>query len=433
MSDDRAIRALARLSLERYPADAARRLESAPGEDISALLAGETPETTLEVVRHLTPDRAAGVVAELEPERARRLLGALDPQRAAALLARLPAEERAARLSLLDRGLAQELRELATYPPDTAGGLMDPRVTSFRPDATVQDALARLRTCRDKRLQDVFLVDAEGHLLGAVALQDLVLCPVETRLEEIARMPCASVAAVASRELVSEEIGRASGSSLAVIDAEARLVGVLRQDELVAAAQQEATADAMTMVGAGRDERALSPAWFAVRKRLPWLQINLVTAFLAAGVVGLFEETIARVTALAVLLPVVAGQSGNTGSQALAVTLRGLALREVRTRQWLRVAVKELTVGAANGVAVALTTGVAVYLWSRSDGLAAVIMISMVLSMMAAALAGAVIPMLLTSLRQDPAQSSSIILTTVTDVVGFFSFLGVATLLVSAL
>ena len=152
-------------------------------------------------------------------------------------------------------------------------------------------------------------------------------------------------------------------------------------------------------------------------------------AVLAASVVGLFEHTIAAFTALAVLLPVVAGQSGNTGAQALAVTMRGLALREVRIRHWLRVSFKEVAVGFGNGLAVAATTSLAVYVWSRSLGLALVIGVSMVISMTLAGLSGAIIPMLLTALRQDPAQSSSIILTTITDVVGFFSFLGIATLL----
>ena len=193
------------------------------------------------------------------------------------------------------------------------------------------------------------------------------------------------------------------------------------------------SADIQTMVGASKEERALSPAIFAVRKRLPWLQINLATAFLAASVVGLFEETIARFTALAVLLPVVAGQSGNTGAQALAVTMRGLALREIRLHHWLRIAFKEVNVAAINGIAVALTTAAGVYVWSQSAGLALVIMISMIISMVAAGMSGAVIPMILTALGQDPAQSSSIILTTVMDVVGFFSFLGIATLLAGML
>ncbi len=187
------------------------------------------------------------------------------------------------------------------------------------------------------------------------------------------------------------------------------------------------------MVGAGREERALSPPQFAVLKRLPWLEINLATAFLAASVVGLFESTIAKFTALAVLMPVVAGQAGNSGAQALAVTMRGLALREISTRHWFRVLFKEANVGVINGIAIALTTGVGTFVWSRSWGLALVISLSMVLSMVLAGIAGAVIPIALTRLGYDPAQSSTIVLTTVTDVSGFMSFLGIATLLSSLL
>jgi magnesium transporter len=159
------------------------------------------------------------------------------------------------------------------------------------------------------------------------------------------------------------------------------------------------------------------------------MQVNLATAFLAAAVVGIFENTIAMFTALAVLLPVVAGQSGNAGAQALAVTMRGLALREITGRHWLRVMLKEAGVGLLNGAAIALTTGLGVLVWSRSYGLAFVISVAMVISMIAAGIAGALIPIGLTRIGQDPAQSSSIVLTTVTDVAGFVSFLGIATLL----
>ncbi len=222
--------------------------------------------------------------------------------------------------------------------------------------------------------------------------------------------------------------------TLPVVDLDGHLLGVIRHDaDLVQAVQEEATADIQTMVGASKEERALSTALFAVRKRLPWLNINLLTAFLAAAVVGLFESTIAKFTALAVLLPVVAGQSGNTGAQALAVIMRGLALREIRLRHTVAVLIKETIAGALNGIAIAFVTALGVYVWSRSLGLCAVIALAMVLSMAIAGMSGAAIPLILTALRQDPAQSSSIILTTVTDVVGFFSFLGLATLFASLL
>jgi magnesium transporter len=359
----------------------------------------------------------------------RRVLVLLNPNQAAALLARLSEEERGRCLETLEQELAEELRELSAYPRDTAGGLMDPRVTSFRPDASVRDVVRRIRRFRDRKISDIFLVDEDSKLLGAVTLQDVVLSSPDTPLSSLIEEGVPSVQAVASCEEVVQTFQGGRLQSLPVVDFEGRLLGVLRHRELMQVAQERSTASAVTMVGASEDERALSSPFFAVRKRLPWLEINLLTAFLAAAVVGVFEDTIAALPALAVLLPVVAGQSGNTGAQALAVTIRGLALREIRTRHWWKVVTKEIIAGAGNGVVVALTTAVAVYFWSGSSGLALVICVSMVISMTIAGLAGAAIPMVLTSLRQDPAQSSSIFLTTVTDVAGFYSFLGIATLL----
>ena len=424
---------LARSLLRSDPDEAARAVESARDAETADLLASEAADVTAALLRRLTPDRGARVLAALPSEVATAQLGLLNPGRAAAMLARLDAEQRERLLGTVPPELALELRELASFPEETAGALMDPRVTSFRPDTRVRDVLRRLRRFRSRRIQDLFLVDAEGRLAGAVPLQEAVLASPETTLGSLSNGLPPSLLSVASREEIVETFEEHGVASLPVLDVEGRLLGVLRQREIVTAAREQATASAVTMVGASDEERALSTPLFAIRKRLPWLQVNLLTAFLAASVVGLFEETIARVTALAVLLPVVAGQSGNTGAQALAVTMRGLALREVRVRHWLRVAGKELLAGAGNGAAVALVTSGAVYLWSRSPGLAAVIGISMVLSMTLAGVSGAAIPMLLTALRQDPAQSSSILLTTVTDVVGFFSFLGIATLLASTL
>jgi magnesium transporter len=286
---------------------------------------------------------------------------------------------------------------------------------------------------RDKRVYEVYLVDSEGRFIGAVPLQEIVLEHPNKKLGELIRGESFRIHAMATREEVVELLNQRRLPTLPVVDMEGRLLGVIRHAALVTAAQEELSADIQTMVGVSKEERALSKATFAVRKRLPWLEINLVTAFLAAAVVGLFEGTIARFTALAVLLPVVAGQSGNTGAQALAVTMRGLALREIRLHHWLRISLKEVNVAMINGIAVALTTAAGVYVWSQSYGLALVIGVSMVISMVAAGFSGAVIPMILTALGQDPAQSSSIILTTVTDVVGFFSFLGIATLLASML
>jgi magnesium transporter len=310
---------------------------------------------------------------------------------------------------------------------------MDPRVSSLRAGSSVAEALTRLRAIPRRGLRELIVVDDQGRLAGRVEIHDLAVADPQASLREITRGIVAAVKDLDPREEVVAALQAHPITTLPVVNHAGRFLGVIRQLELVAALEKEATLDIQTMVGASRDERALSGPAFAVRKRLPWLQINLLTAFLAAAVVGLFESTIAKFTALAVLLPVVAGQSGNAGAQALAVTMRGLALREITLRHLRRVLGKETLAGLANGVAVAATTALGVYVWSRSLGLVLVISIAMVVSMLAAGVAGAMVPVLLHRFGQDPATASSIILTTVTDVVGFLSFLGVATLFAAML
>jgi magnesium transporter len=410
-----------------YPSEAAPAIEEASTREAATLLAEQTAAVAAGVVRRLSPEHAAAVLCGLPRRPARPLIEHLGPDRAAGLLARLKADDRERLLGLVPDPLAKEIRELARYPADTAGALMDPRAAAFPADTRVKTVLRRLKRLR-RRVYDVFVVDAEGRAVGMVPLQELALASADTTLESLGSAPVRAVPATASREVIVEALSGGATPTLAVVDFEGRLLGVLRYAALMAAAESEASADIQTMVGASKEERALSPPLFAVRKRLPWLQVNLGTAFLAASVVGLFEETIEKVTALAILLPVVAGQSGNSGAQALAVTMRGLFLREIRVQNWPRVLLKEFAVGALNGLAVALVCAVAVYVWSRSVGLSLVIGVAMVIAMVVAGIAGAAIPTVLSALGQDPAQSSSIILTTVTDVAGFFTFLGLATL-----
>jgi magnesium transporter len=322
---------------------------------------------------------------------------------------------------------------MLSYPAESAGALMDPRISAFGEDTTVDDALRKMRTFKEKDIGSIYLQDAGGRLAGAVPLGEIATAAPETKLRDLVRGTTGMVSVTASREEIVEFLNTHRLQTLPVVDSDSRLVGVIRYRELVDAAEAQATMSLQTMVGVGKEERALSPVRFSVRQRLPWLEINLATAFLAAAVVGLFEGTIARYTALAVLLPVVAGQSGNSGMQALAVTLRGLALREIRINAWPRLIIKEAGVGILNGIAIALTTSLGVFLWSHSVGLAIVIGIAMVMAMFIACICGAMVPIVLKALGQDPATSSSIVLTTFTDCGGFLSFLGLATLLSSIL
>src|SRR6202158_4694887 len=269
---------------------------------------------------------------------------------------------------------------MLSYPAESAGALMDPRISTFGEETTVEDALRKMRTFKEKDISSIYLQDAGGRLAGAGPLCEIATAAPETKLRDLVRGATGMVSVTASREEIVEFLNTHRLQTLPVVDSDSRLVGVIRYRELVDAAEAQATMSLQTMVGVGKEERALSSAAFAVRQRLPWLEINLATAFLAAAVVGLFEDTIAKYTALAVLLPVVAGQSGNSGMQAQAVTMRGLALREIRVGHWPRLVVKEVGVGITNGIAVGLTTMLGVFFWSHSVGLTVVIGLSMVLS-----------------------------------------------------
>lgn len=411
-----------------YPHEAARLFEAMPAPDAAALIGAQPPHAAMRAWESLAPDVALDVLDHLSEQQAQHLLAEADPLASVAVLTQLDAAQREAWLRRLNAEVAQELRALLAYPEDSAGRMMDPRVSPLRTGMTVAQAIGRLRQIRRSGLRELFVIDDAGRLAGCVEIQDLALAARESPLAEITRGIVAYVRDLDPREDVVELLMTQPISTLPVVNIGGRFIGVIRQAELMAAVEEEASADMQTMVGASPDERALSTPLFAVRKRLPWLQINLLTAFLAAAVVGLFESTIAQFTALAVLLPVVAGQSGNAGAQALAITMRGLVLREISLRHWPAVVGKEAITGLINGLAIAATTGLAVFVWSRSLALVGVIMLAMVISMLIAGLAGALVPILLRRFGQDPATASSIILTTVTDVVGFLSFLGIAAL-----
>lgn len=375
---------------------------------------------------------AAQILARMAGEAVPGVLSGMDPGRAASVLAQYEPAECDRILSSLPVGTAAELRDMLTYPPDSAGRLMRSRFPRFESRETVRDALDRLQRSGEE-IERLVVVSGDDRLEGVVPVSRIVLADPQERLGELVHGTPHHVLSMASREEVLEILSTHNVALLPVVDTDFRIAGIIDQASLMQAAREEAASDIQSMVGVSRQERALSPPWFAVRQRLPWLNINLLTAFLAASVVGIFESTIAQFTALAVLLPVVAGQSGNTGAQALAVVMRGLALREIRARHGPRILLKEGVVGLLNGVAIAVVTCIGVYIWSGSLGLCLVIGAAMVISMVLAGLSGAAIPLILSGLRQDPAQSGSIILTTVTDIVGFFSFLGLATVFASLL
>ena len=285
MSRSQLLRQLSQAAVERYPSEAAVRLEEWHPQDVARLLEGQRPAIAAQTLGALRADFAADVIELLSPPAASAALAILEPSVATSLVSRLEPDARAERLAGLDERLARELIALMSYPPGVAGSIMDPRVTGFRPEATAGQVLTRIRALRQRAIHSVFIVDPEGRLTGSVDLQDLALAGPGVRLDELARSSPPRVQALAPHEELIALADEWKLSSIPVVDISDRLIGVIRYDDLRSATQRDATADLQTMVGVSKEERALSSAFFAVRKRLPWLQINLATAFLAAAVV----------------------------------------------------------------------------------------------------------------------------------------------------
>jgi magnesium transporter len=422
---------LIRSFAESNPEAAARALESLEVDEAAAVIA-ELPAAVAGVLlERLAPHAAGAIVGKLEPQTTRELLEHLTPRQAATVLQLLEPELREQLLSHGASETTEKLRRVLKYAPQTAGGIMDFPVTSLPVDLTVQEAIAQIRKAPRESIYYLYVTQRDGRLVGVVNTRDLLLAAPDVTLSSLVRTELTSVQATMDREDVATLMRQKGYLALPVVDDDQHLLGVVRHEQVLETVQQEAFEDLQKMVGAGGDESAMSPVGTVVKRRLPWLLVNLVTAFVASAVVGLFEGLIAQVAALAVLLPIVSGQGGNSGAQTLAVVIRGLALKEILPGRIWPLLRKELLAGFLNGILIAICTSAAVWLWSGNVGLALVIGLAMIVNMTSAGLAGAAIPLALRALGRDPAQSSSIFLTTVTDVVGFASFLGFAAMFLS--
>ena len=406
-------------------AQAVEKLSSAEAEEVLR----DLPTNELaDVVERLETHAAAAVLERLSAESRAAAFAKMPARVAALLLRRLPETVQAETLQHASPEVAERLREALQFPADTAGGIMEPLATTLLNDLTVEQAVAIVRAAPRETVFYLYVVDRERNLVGVLNTRDLLLADPHTRVADLAHRDVVSVPAMMDREEVADVIRQRHFLALPVIGDEGRLLGVISHEQVVETVEEEAFEDLQRTVGAGADETTLTPVWTVVARRLPWLLVNLVTVFVAASVVGLFESVIARVTALAVLLPVVAGQAGNSGAQSLAVVLRGLALDEVSSGSAWRVLRKEVIAGAVNGLSIAFVSGGGVWIWSGSAALAIVIGLSMLLCLVLSPLVGAGIPLLLHRCGLDPAQSSTILLTTFTEVAGFGVFLGLAAL-----
>jgi magnesium transporter len=423
---DDAITVLATL----HPADRADAFADLPRDDQDEIIPRLDPEAAAELLEELEDEEAAEVAASLPTETLADVLDEMEPDAAADILGDLPPEQAASALAQMED--ADEVRPLLAHPDDTAGGLMTSEFFALRRQMTAQMAIDFLRTQHPDQATPYYLyvVDRFNKLLGVVSLRDLIVAPPGTLVESVMRRDVTSVPVGADQEAVAQLMKKYGLLALPVVDAEGKLVGVIKHDDIVYVLEEEATEDLyrLSNVSSDGDLSVWSPVRVAVSRRLPWLVINLFTAFLAASVVSLFEATIARLAVLAVFQSIVAGQGGNAGTQTLAMMVRGLALGEIEFRDTASAILREVGIGLIHGATIGVLVALGAWLWKGIPMLGLVIGLAMVGNMIAAGAAGTLVPLTLRALKLDPALASAVLVTTVTDCVGFGLFLGLATL-----
>ncbi|MDL2317343.1 magnesium transporter [Desulfovibrio sp. OttesenSCG-928-A18] len=414
-----------------HPADVAEHLENLsleeqvsllkalPTEDAAEALAELDEHVRVELLENLDPDTAAGIVGEMSPDDAADVLDELDDEHSDVLLSKLESED------------AEEIRGLMAFDPETAGGVMNTEVVILADDITADEAIRQIRKeIEDKEIPYyAYIVAADHKLAGVLSLRDLMLCPPGTPLrDEISDQELITVTFDTVREEVARLIGRYNLMAMPVVDYEGRLLGVIAHDDVIDIMQELASEDMLGMVGAGQDETTDTPWLESVKMRLPWLLVNMLNSALSAAVVYLFDGSIEQMAILAVFMPMVANQAGNTGQQALAVMIRQLATEKFARRKAWWAVLREGKIGIANGLILGVIVWLAVFYFTDHPGLATVMVSALILDMILGAFAGASIPLILKELGRDPAQASSIFLTAITDGAGFFLFLGLATL-----
>lgn len=430
MDENSPLLPLAQRYVQKDPAGAARALETLSEEEVVRALRALPATMAARVVRQLQVPYAAEVLKAADAELFREITLALEPHHAASIFVHLPSEGREKLLEHLPKRLRLEIQDYLSFPEGSVGRLMVRSFLAFGTEVTVREAIDRIRQLSLRRTPTsyAYVVDGENRVQGVMNMRDLLLAEPDQELGKIMRSDVFTLHCFTDREEAAAEVSKRRYFAVPVVDTEGHLLGIIQAEHLISGVQDEYTEDLQRMVGAGADERVSSSIGYSLRKRLPWLHVNLATAFLAAGVVALFEDLISRITVLAVFLPVVAGQGGNAGAQSLAIVMRGLVMREIPRGKIRSVIVKESVLGMATGAVTGCVTGVVAWLWNGNPWLGLVIGAAMIVNLFVAGFAGATIPILMKSVGLDPAQSSSIVLTTVTDIVGFFAFLGCALL-----
>lgn len=379
-------------------------------------------------LKELPPDLLPIILALIEDDKVAHVIARADPDDAVTFIDSLPEERKEKVLALVDPERRESVRQLTSYPEGTAGRIMTTDYLALPPNTTAQGAIDKIRERGElETFFYLYVTEERGTLIGVVPIRNLVITPQDRTLGEMMIPDPIKAEVSTDQEEAARLVSKYELLALPIVDHDGRLAGIITTDDVIDIIDKETTEDMYKMAGLEEEDRVFSPPKLSIQKRLPWTILNLLTAMLAASVVAFFESTIEKAVALAIFMPVVAGMGGNCGIQTLTVVIRGIALGELAFSSAWQAIIKEVTVGLTVGAAAGVLVALVAYLWKGNPVLGLVLALAMVLNLFVAALAGTLIPLALKRMRLDPALGSGIFVTTFTDVFGFLSFLGLAT------
>ena len=423
---------LLNLLQKQHPADLAEVFSELPDRDRRSVfntLLQQNSRLAMQALSELDPEVGASMLIEHPADELARVFHELPSDDAAALIGHLSEELAASVLELMRRKESGEVQNLLEYADQTAGRIMNPNVFALAEDLTAGEAIEALQRSREVEMVFyLYVVDERRHLVGVVSLRRLLLVSPETPLKRIMTTDLMTSRVDTDQEEVAQLVASYNLLAIPVVDEENKLVGVITVDDVIDVIKDEATEDLYRLAGVSGDEHVFSSVRESLRKRLPWLGINLVTAILAALVVRLFQATINEVVALAAFMTIVASMGGNAATQTLTVIVRGIALGELTWGNSRKVLGKEALVGLGNGIVLGIVGGGVAWVVVGNAYFGGILALAMVINLLVAAVAATLIPIALRAMKIDPALASSVFITTLTDVFGFFAFLGLATL-----
>ena len=415
---------------EMHPAEIAHLLESLPPDHRLEVWEQAPGDAEGEILANLNEEVRASLIEQMKPEELVAATEGLETDDLADILPEMPQDVIQELLLTMEQQDRERLRSVLSYDEDTAGGLMNLDTVVVRADLTLDVVLRYLRRRGEipEGTDNLYVVDREGHYLGLLPLSTLLTSDPALKVRDVMIQDEEAIPVNMPAREVANRFEHRDLISAPVVDEHNVLLGRITIDDVVDVIRDDAEHDLMSMAGLHEDEDMFAPVPVSARRRAVWLGINLITALLAAWVIGLFEATIQQVVALAVLMPIVASMGGIAGSQTLTLVIRGIALGQITGSNARRLLIKELLVSLWNGVIWAVVLGAIAYFWFGNDTLGWVIAAAILINLLIAAIAGATVPLLLRRFGADPALGGGVVLTTITDVVGFFTFLGLATI-----